>query len=90
VRGRGCAFDGSSALDVGDTLDFAGKQPFTLELGCARRASPTGGFDNTLDLPDTPQHLRFGRYFDGVLDEIALYDKALPEDRIGEHFRAGR
>jgi hypothetical protein len=166
VRGRGCAFDGSSALDVGDTLDFAGKQPFTLELWLRARsgkvggqviykrdesqdpfkgyilygdndgtphfeawgvdlsaysadvlgepfshvvvtvayaagkgnatlyvnakASPTGGFDNTLDLPDTPQHLRFGQYFDGVLDEIALYDKALPVDRIGEHYRAGR
>lgn len=166
VRGRGCAFDGNASLDVGDTLDFAGKVPFTLELwlrsksglvggqvihkrdenvdpfkgyilygdndgtphfeawgvdlsaysadvlrdtfshvvvtvayaggkGNATlyvngRASPTGGFDNVTDLPDTPQPLRFGRYFDGVLDEIALYDKALPVDRIGEHFRAGR
>ncbi len=54
------------------------------------KPSPTGGFDNTLDLADTPAPLRFGLGFKGVMDEIALYDKALPPDRILEHYRAGR
>ena len=52
--------------------------------------SPTGGYDNTLDLADTPAPLRFGNAFSGALDEIALYDKALPADRILEHYHAGR
>jgi hypothetical protein len=55
-------------------------------------AQPTanGGWDNTIELADTPQHVRFGRMFSGVLDELAIYDKALPADRILEHYRAGK
>jgi hypothetical protein len=54
------------------------------------KPSATGGYDNTTDLADTTAHLRFGVAFKGVLDEVALYDKALPQDRILEHYRAGR
>ena len=166
LRGGAATFDGSGVLDVGDAFDFAGKQPFTLELWVRPKGaqvqgqlihkrdesatpfkgyilygdnngtshfeawgvdlsayssdvlastfshvvvtvsyasgkgnatlfvnakpSPQGGFDNTLDLADTPAHLRFGNVFTGVLDEIALYDKALPTDRILAHYRAGR
>jgi hypothetical protein len=166
LRGGGATFDGTASLDVGDVFDFAGKQPFTLELWLrssgsqvegelihkrdqnvdpfkgyilyANTGSPhfeawgvdlnaysdaklsstfsyvvvtvaygangkgnatiyvnaqpgtAGGYDNVLDLADTPAPLRFGLAFTGVLDEIALYDKALPNDRILEHYRAGR
>jgi hypothetical protein len=165
TRGRGATFDGNHALDVGDAFDFAGLQPFTLEVWVrastaaaggalfhkrdegqdpfkgyivyADNGSPhfeawgvdlsawndpplpagfshvvvavryengkgnatlyvnaqpgtNGGFNNTISLADTPAHLRFGDGFQGVLDEIAVYDKALPADRILEHYRAGR
>ncbi|MDB4937237.1 MAG: Autotransporter adhesin [Labilithrix sp.] len=49
-----------------------------------------GGFDNTAAVADTVAHLRFGLAFKGTLDEVAIYDKALPADRIVEHYRAGR
>ena len=49
-----------------------------------------GGFDNVRDLADTPQHLTIGRTFLGVLDEAALYGKALPPDRVLAHYRAGK
>lgn len=52
--------------------------------------SPIGGYDNTMDLADTPARLLFGNFFKGVLDEIALYDKVLSPERILEHYRAGR
>jgi hypothetical protein len=49
-----------------------------------------GGFDNTLDLADTPTHLTIGRTFTGLVDETAIYAKALPPDRILAHYRAGK
>jgi hypothetical protein len=65
-----------------------GKGNATLYIN-AQPAS-NGGYDNTINLADTPAHLYLGRGFEGVLDEVALYDKALPADRILEHYRAGR
>lgn len=55
-------------------------------------APPTthGGFDNVLDLADTPQHLTVGRTFRGVLDDAAIYGKPLPPERILVHYRAGK
>jgi hypothetical protein len=167
VAGHAVTFDGNAALDVGDVFDFAGKQPFSLELwvkattskrdgqllhkrdesvandfkGCVLylggggephfeawgvdmsawsddplpadfahvvlvvsyatgkgnatlyvNAQPAthGGFDNVLDLADTPQHLEIGRTFTGLVDEAAIYAKALPPDRILAHYRAGK
>jgi hypothetical protein len=166
VRGRGATFSGTDWLDFGDRFDFAGLEPFTLEVWLrpiggvasgilfhkryeseqpfksyvlyaagdgtphfeawgvdlsAWNATPlpmtfshvvlavryasgkgnatlyvngqpatSGGFDNITPLADTPQHLRFGTDVRGVLDELAIYDKALPADRILEHYRAGR
>ncbi len=49
-----------------------------------------GGFDNVIDLADTPQHFGIGRAFVGVLDEAAVYGKPLPPDRILAHYRAGK
>lgn len=49
-----------------------------------------GGFDNTADAPDTDQPLRFLQRFKGGVDELAIYDKALPPDRILAHKRAGK
>jgi hypothetical protein len=49
-----------------------------------------GGFDNVIDLADTPQHLVIGRTFLGALDEAAIYGKPLPPDRILAHYRAGK
>ena len=49
-----------------------------------------GGFDNTLDLADTPTHLTFGSTFNGLIDEVAIYTKALPPDRVIAHYRAGK
>ena len=55
-------------------------------------AQPTahGGFDNTIDLADTPEHLTIGRTFVGLMDEAAIYAKALPPERILAHYRAGK
>jgi hypothetical protein len=167
VRGRGALFDGNARLDIGDAFDFAGKQPFALEVWVrtttsqlggelfhkrdesvpndfkgyilyqggdgtphfegwgvdlsARSDDPLpasfahvvlsvsyatgkgnatlyvnaqpanhGGFDNVIDLADTPQHLVMGRTFLGVLDEAAIYGKPLSPDRILAHYRAGK
>jgi hypothetical protein len=45
------------------------------------------------ELPDTSEPLRLGAgetgsHFGGVLDEVAIYDHVLDEDRIQAHFRA--
>jgi len=168
VVGHAMLFDGSSALDLGDVFDFAGKVPFTLELWekptasnaggllihkrdehtgnqadflgyvfyldngsphfevwgvdlSAWNATPdpagfvhlvltvsyatgkgnatlyvdalpasAGGYDNTIDLADTPTHLTFAPSFAGLLDEVAIYTKVLPPDRILAHYRAGK
>jgi hypothetical protein len=167
VAGHAVTFDGNAALDVGDAFDFAGRQPFTLELWVQATTSkrdgqllhkrdesvpndfkgyvvylggagephfeawgvdlsawsddplppgfahvvlavsyasgkgnatlyvnaqptPHGGFDNVLDLADTPQHLQIGRTFAGLVDEAAIYAKALPPERILAHYRAGK
>ena len=37
------------------------------------------------DFPNTS-----GYYFDGLIDEVAIYDRALPLDEIQEHYDAGR
>jgi hypothetical protein len=44
-------------------------------------------------LPDTTEPIRIGSHpswgsFDGWIDEIALYDKALPPDRVKAHYQA--
>jgi hypothetical protein len=52
--------------------------------------SSHGGFDNTADLANTPTHFTIGRTFTGVIDEVAIYAKALPPDRILAHYRAGK
>ena len=52
--------------------------------------TPHGGFDNVIDLADTPQHLVIGRGVVGVVDEVAIYGKALPPDRVLAHYRAGK
>ncbi|MDB5213165.1 MAG: Autotransporter adhesin [Myxococcaceae bacterium] len=49
-----------------------------------------GGFDNVIDLADTPEHLLIGRGFVGMMDEAAIYAKALPPDRILAHYLAGK
>ncbi len=49
-----------------------------------------GGYDNTTDLADTPTHLTIGPTFTGLIDETAIYAKALPPDRILAHYRAGK
>ena len=168
VAGHAVTLDGNAGLDVGDAFDFAGKQPFTLEIWVKATTSkldgqlflkrdervasdfkgyilyaggagdphfegwgvdlsawnddplPTaafahvvltvsyasgkgnatlyvnaqpathGGFDNVLDLADTPQPLRIGETFVGLMDEAAIYDKVLPPDRILAHYRAGK
>lgn len=44
VRGREALFDGSPAgLDIGDAFDFAGKQPFALEIWVKATSSQLGG-----------------------------------------------
>ncbi len=53
-------------------------------------ASPIGGYDSPGDMPDTDAHLLMGRYFDGTLDEVAIYDKALAPERILAHYNAGK
>lgn len=52
--------------------------------------APHGGFDNTSALANTSVPLVFGEHLRGALDEIAIYDKALPEERVLAHYRAGR
>jgi hypothetical protein len=34
-------------------------------------------------------NLTYGGHLDGVIDEVALYDRALPEDRLSVHFEIG-
>ncbi len=40
-------------------------------------------------MPDTDVPLVVGEGFAGTLDELAIYEKALPADRIAAHYRAG-
>jgi Concanavalin A-like lectin/glucanases superfamily len=49
-----------------------------------------GGFDNTTPLPGSGAPLRIGGGFVGLLDEVALYAKALSPERIRAHYEAGR
>lgn len=53
-------------------------------------ASPIGGYDSPGDLPDTTAHLLLGKAFEGTLDEVAIYDKALSPERILAHYNAGK
>lgn len=53
-------------------------------------ASPIGGYDSPGDLPDTSAHLLLGNLFEGALDEVAIYDKALSPERIRAHYEAGK
>jgi hypothetical protein len=79
----------SSFAHVALSVSYAtGKGNATLYVN----AQPTahGGYDNDTDLADTPQHLTIGRTFLGVVDEVAIYGKALPPDRILAHYRAGK
>lgn len=48
------------------------------------------GEDDANRLIDTSEPLQIGESFVGMLDEIAIYDHALPADRITAHFIAGR
>jgi hypothetical protein len=66
----------------------AGKGNATLYINA--QPAEHGGFDNDIDLPDTAVHLHLGGGFQGTLDEIAIYDKALPADRILAHYRGGK
>ena len=54
------------------------------------KAQGHGGFDNVIDMLDTPQPLRLLERYEGAVDELAIYDKALTEDRILEHHRVGK
>lgn len=47
-----------------------------------------GGFDNTDPLPNTPYPFILGSGLVGVLDEVAIYDRALPRERIYAHATA--
>ncbi|MBX3226673.1 MAG: LamG domain-containing protein [Labilithrix sp.] len=53
---------------------------------------PQGGgtIDPKIDAPNTGEHLTIGASFTGVLDEVAIYERALPRERIVAHFEAGR
>jgi hypothetical protein len=44
---------------------------------------------HTGDIPDTSRALSLGPNWVGELDELAIYDKALDEDRIAAHYRTG-
>jgi len=43
---------------------------------------------HTLRFGDLNQHS--GRYFKGVMDEVAIYNRALTEDEIKQHYKMGR
>lgn len=51
--------------------------------------APNGGFDNTSDLANTQVPLLIGHSVDGVIDEVALYDHELTQDRVRAHHQAG-
>ena len=53
-------------------LDFSGQTPFGND----------GGFDGNAEIPQAPY------FFNGVIDDVVLYDKALAEERIKAHFDA--
>ena len=53
--------------------------------------SPKGSFGNEASSQEpAPWPLYFARFFSGTLDEIAIYDKVLPPDRILAHYQAGK
>jgi hypothetical protein len=47
-----------------------------------------GGASKPFLIPKTGLPLTFGRKFKGILDEVAIYDKALPPPRVEAHFKA--
>lgn len=51
--------------------------------------SEHAGFDTTDTVPNTPEHYTMGTSLKGTLDEVAIYDKALSDARILEHYLAG-
>ena len=48
-----------------------------------------GGFETTNAVPTTTVPLVIGDGLEGTIDEVALYDTALPEARILRHYLAG-
>ena len=51
---------------------------------------PNGGFDNTASTANTNQPLRLLEGFKGLVDELAIYDKALGAATIYDHYQAGK
>jgi hypothetical protein len=55
-----------------------------------RDVTYTDGFDSTSSALNIGWlNLQFGFHFGGILDEVALYDRALPQTEIQEHHTAG-
>ena len=65
-----------------------GKGNATLYINALPAAN--GGYDNTDNLANTTAHFTIGRTFTGLIDEVAIYAKALTPDRILAHYRAGK
>jgi len=53
-------------------------------------AQKSGAYDNIENAADTDQPLRFIEYYRGLIDEIAIYDKPLPAERVTAHYKALR
>jgi hypothetical protein len=47
------------------------------------------GFDHNADIPDVSAPMLLGPNWVGELDELAIYDKELPAERVLAHYRAG-
>jgi hypothetical protein len=50
----------------------------------------TDGFDDDVPASDTTEPVWIGQAFTGLLDEIALYDHALPVERVQAHYLLGK
>ncbi len=71
------------------TVTYAdGKGNAKLWIDAAPQAK--GGFDSLGDAPDTTFPLELLERFQGTVDELAIYDKALPPARIAAHYQAAK
>jgi hypothetical protein len=66
------------------TITFDGAHLKVYRNGIESESAPASA-----SLPDTDLPLVVGEGFEGTFDELAIYDKALPPDRITAHYRAG-
>jgi len=58
------------------------------EIGTSGSLGPWTGADNSENLMSG--YNRYGNYFDGTIDEIAIYKTVLTEDEIKQHYKMGR